>query len=816
MRHSHIILCLFLLLAVLGNAPIFGQNDGGYIYGKILGNEQPLPFANVYIKNTTNGTTANINGDYRLELPAGNHTIVFQHLGFRKGEKNVDITAGKSLQLNVQLQRDEYVLHEVTVTASDEDPAYEIMRKASERRKFHLQQIENYSCRAYVKGNNKIVDAPRSFLGYDLNLPGLDSTRSGIIYLSETVSELDYRQPDDFKERIISSKVSGDDKGISFNRAGEMNITFYDRLIDLTPITARSYVSPLAGNARQYYRFRLIGEYAEDGVSVNKIKVMPRRSQDPAFSGFIYIQDDTWRIHATNLKVLKNPLTEFIDSLNIRQTYAPYNADVWVLLSQTFDFKAQVLMFKFGGTYLGVYSNYTVNKTFEKKHFNNEAVIIEPNANERDSLYWKAVRPIPLISEERVDYKQKDSIQILRKTPAYMDSLDRVDNRFNVLKPLLTGYTLRNRQKKHRFYFSPLIENLAYNTVEGARLYFKINYLKELKHKREFIAHTYWRYGFSNKHFNAHTHLSYESNPKKLEKLHFSFGSEVKQWDESLPITEFLNSFYSLFLRLNYLKIYENRFAKIGYERELANGLKAKLWTAFEDRMPLENTTDYSLRDVDRVFTSNMPTEVFERHQAVLLGVDLELRFKQRYETHPHRKLVYPSDMPKLDISYRRAFRKLLGGDANYDFLQARLYDDVKFGLLGKGSYELTVGGYPNNKTVPFVDRVFYNGHLSVRDVRMLRIRQLPAQYVFHADRFFFKTRYEHHFNGFVFNKIPGIRKLKWRLLGGVNAFYSNKDMHYTDVFVGIENIFKVIRVDYLQGITGDVDWTIRIGFDLF
>src|SRR4029079_6273565 len=108
-----------------------------------------------------------------------------------------------------------------------------------------------------------------------------------IFYLSESVSELFFRKPARTKEIMISSRVSGDPRTYSFNQSADLLISFYENLLKLGNLTPRGIVSPIGSNALFYYHYRLEGTFVENGVTVNKIQVIPRRKNDPVFTGHI-------------------------------------------------------------------------------------------------------------------------------------------------------------------------------------------------------------------------------------------------------------------------------------------------------------------------------------------------------------------------------------------------------------------------------------------------------------------------------------------------------------------------------------------------
>ncbi|TNF25967.1 MAG: carboxypeptidase-like regulatory domain-containing protein, partial [Bacteroidetes bacterium] len=200
MRPTAFITGLLLALSAL-------RTLAGSVDGKVTDEDgEPVPFVSVYIEGTTLGTTTNSEGNYHLELKDGYHTVVFRYVGYKTEVRPLTVS-GKT-NLDVTLKRVVFQLGEARVDGS-EDPAYRIMRLARSRRKFYQKQVREYSCKVYVKGLNFVENLPKRILGRSLDVSGLDANRSGIIYLSESLSEFHFKAPDKTKERVIASKVSG-------------------------------------------------------------------------------------------------------------------------------------------------------------------------------------------------------------------------------------------------------------------------------------------------------------------------------------------------------------------------------------------------------------------------------------------------------------------------------------------------------------------------------------------------------------------------------------------------------------------------------
>ncbi|MBL0051441.1 MAG: hypothetical protein IPP29_07985 [Bacteroidetes bacterium] len=212
----------------------------------------------------------------------------------------------------------------------------------------------------------------------------LDST-TGIIYLSESVSQLNVRKPNDKKEIMISSKVSGRSRAFSFNRAAAMLINFYENNISIEGISQRGFVSPVAGNAMFYYKYKLLGSFIENEILVYKIEVQPKREHDPVFRGFIYVQDKSWRLQNIDLTLTKDAQIQFIDTLQIQQIMMPVNdtARQCMPVTSNFYFSYSFLGFKGNGNFQSSFSNYDIKPEFENNFFNGEVVKVIEGSNKK-------------------------------------------------------------------------------------------------------------------------------------------------------------------------------------------------------------------------------------------------------------------------------------------------------------------------------------------------------------------------------------------------------------------------------------------------
>ncbi len=832
-------LLTFILSVLVCNAIYAGRVSG--IVTDEKGN--PLPYASVFVKGTTQGTTANNLGKYFLELEAGNYTITCQHVGYTRLEKTVTINNGTT-ELNFQLQLQQTTMKEVVVRAGAEDPAYEIIRNAIKMKKAYVEPLDSFTCEAYIKTLIRTRKLPNKVFGKkieesDKKEMGVDSAGRGIIYLSESLTKIASKKPGKVKLEVLSTRESGSN-GLGFSFPTFTN--FYNNNVNvfaMQQLSPRGFISPIADGALNYYRYKYLGSFFEDGKEINQIKVIPRRKYEPLFSGTINITEGDWRIHSLDLMLLKESQLQILDTLIVKQIHVPVGNGVWQVKDQNIYFTFNVFGFDAIGNFLNVYNKYDATPQFKKKYFNNVVMAFDTAANKKTKQYWDSTRPVQLEVEEAHNYHVKDSIfqadNDSLRSKYKIDSMRKLQGHVTAMKILWNGYTRRNYNPDKPFDYSwePLLKNVQYNTVEGVAVNVEATFQKSFPALKQQISFTpHLRYGFSNTHLNAWGTFIFSKRvfnrdadglggTSSRSSWVFAGGKRISQFNKANPITPLFNEIYTLFFQRNYMKLYENYFGSIAWNKRFDNDFRITTSILYEDRLPLDNTTDFAfIKKEGRTFTPNYPYEQlsaqFERYQAFIAGISLQFKPGQKYVQFPRGKVPVGSKYPTLSLSYYKGIENFLGSDVNFDKWKFAVWDEMNFKLLGLFKYNFSIGGFLNSKSVPIQDYQHFNGNQVFLASPYVNSFQLAPYYANSTTAAFYAVgNVEHHFNGLLTNKIPLFRKLNWHLVAGSNAFYVNSNNNYVEVFAGLENIFKLLRVDvigsYLNGQTGMVG--VRVGF---
>ena len=811
---------IFLFAILFFSLAVYSQKIKGIVTDN---NGKTLPFASIFIKENNKGTNANSEGKYSLKPEPGTYTLVCQYVGYKKEERKITV-ANEDIELNFILTIQEMTLGEVIVK-NGEDPAYQIIRNTIKKKDYYEKQLDKFQCEVYTKGQMRVRNYPKKIFGQKVDFEDGDTSKQKMLYLSETVSNYSVDKPNKEKIEVVSSKVSGQTDG--FGLSAPRFFSMYTNNIFIgNNLNPRGFVSPIAESALNFYRYKLEGSYFEDGREISHIKITPKRKYEPLFSGYIDIVVDDWRIHSVQLQLTKASQMELLDTLRIEQIYRPLNKDIWYISSQVIYPAAKILGFDAYGSFVNIYSNFNPEPIFDKKSFNNTILKYTDSANKRPDVYWEKTRPVPLMADEVKDYKRKDSLALRRKDPRYLDSLQKIRNKVTTMNVLLLGQTFQSERKRTSINFPSLFEEVSFNPAEGWVFNPSFTWTKRLdttaSGRRSISIAPSLRYGFANKHFNPNLTVGYTYGKKYATTLTLSGGKRVFQFNNNSPIGERGNTISCLLSEENRIKSYEAIYFRGSFRKGVGSGFSVVTGFQYQDRMPLDNRTNYTWRDKpNREYTPNYPNDLIanniKRHQVFMASVGVTWQPGARYIELPDRKINIGSKYPVFSLQFTKAIKNVVGSDESFSKWKLGITDGINFKLQGKFRYRLGVGGFiDTGSNIQVPDYNHFNGNISTLATEYLNSFQLLPIYKFsNISRFYALAHVEHNFNGFLTNKIPGIKKLNLYLVAGANGFYINSNKNYYEIFVGFDNIFKQLRIDFVQSYLNGKPWQngFRIGF---
>lgn len=439
-------------------------------------------------------------------------------------------------------------------------------------------------------------------------------------------------------------------------------------------------------------------------------------------------------------------------------------------------------------------------------------------------FFWNNNRPIPLTTEEHTDYIKKDSIQNIRNSKKYLDSIDKKGNKFRFFSPII-GYKWKNSIQKQSFSFDGLlnISSGNFNTVQGTTMDSEFNFRnwkEEEKGKSTSISSNF-NYGFNDKRLRVTGDYHHSFNNQNYAIITVSGGTKAEQFNSDEPISKFINSMITVFFKENYMKLYNKEFIGIAYGQDVGNSFYFNGKLEYQQRKPLFNTTNYVFLTDELAYSSNNPllpndysTPAFEQHHLTKATFLARINFGNKYITRPDGKINIKNDKyPTLYFGYENA---LASNEKKYEYqlISTQIKYDLKAGNKGILGINLKAGTFIHGENISFIDYKHFNGnqtYIGTSD-RYLNVFNLMPYYSNSTNKAYFEAHLEHNDKGYIMNKIPLLNKLNSTLVIGLHTLAVPNTKPYSEVTVGLDNLgfgkFKMFRLDYIRsyqnGFQGD------------
>ena len=379
-----------------------------------------------------------------------------------------------------------------------------------------------------------------------------------------------------------------------------------------------------------------------------------------------------------------------------------------------------------------------------------------------------------------------------------MDSVDKYVNKISIGNILYSGYTRQNSKKEVYYDFYPLTQTLLYNTVEGATINLKV---RRNQYREKIIKHRLsgeLRYGLSSEGVYGRAWTDIYTDHMKSTRYTVGFGKYVYQLNENNPVLPLVNTLETLFLRNNLIKLYDKTYLEVMYRHEVFDGIRVLSKLEYSQRKMMNNTSDYSFF-LDKPFTSNQPfnNELgetgFDTHGALKFWVKLRFEFKKQYISRPDGKFTLPSKYPRLELHYYKGI-PVGNSKIDYDHLAAAVDGDLDLGLAGTSEYAIQTGTFLQKDSVAFIDYAHFTTNQSVIGTFNRHSFELLDNYLYSTTSRYYVVHLRHHFNGFIINKLPLVRRSKVQAVASVSYLNTITSGNYIEYGIGLEHIFKILR----------------------
>jgi hypothetical protein len=767
-------------------------------------------------------------------------------------------------ELVIELPPQTYMIPEVRISATGEDPAYWIMRKTIGLANYHLNEVLNYQAEIYIKGSALLEKMPRA-IAKRIQVNNI-RVEEGEAYMLESLNEVQFTAPDKYKMRVIASQNTLPGYAENVNPMDYVNASLYQQQI-------QGIISPLARNAFSYYRFKFDGTFLEGTHIINKIRVTPKRKSQQLCEGYLYVVEDIWCLHSADLSV-----NTIAGTVKLKQIFGNVIMDAWLPVNHQIGVDVDIAGVLANVTYVSSlkYTEVNLNPNLPEAYFTGTSKIedseelqeeqvvskeqekinellqkdeltnrdvqrlsklmekeagkttpdqeggemnqtgttfsVADSAVKNDSLYWNEVRPIPLTPEEHLTLKVRDSIIGIQKAAAApgSDTIRRTSHRQKRLRGVLTGRTYTKSRGRLRFTHDGLfdLERLGYNTVDGLSYgqAFHLNWRPDTMYTlRSYLAAEY-------SFHRAAPMITWNSDllyaPLSRGKLAIYMNYTSSDFNAGTGIPKATDMLYTLFLRENYMKKYEQIDATLYNRIDVANGWVLSTSATYGRQNSLDKHSDFSFfyRD-SKEFGPNIPGELqaddpslgnFQKLQGL---IRLEFTPKQPYRVRTYRKDLRPSKWPTFALEYKHAFPVENEGWSDFSLLSAEITHSTETGLLSTLDWSLASGYFLRNSSLHFSDfQQFKSSPLYIDMAGFDDALMLLDYYEASTSEYWVHADVKLNSSYLLLKYLPWFSERLWKESLGIAYLYTPQAPHYIQLGYSLNELFFLVDLGLYVG----------------
>lgn len=785
----------------------FSQHIKGKVVDAISG--EPVLYANVMLKGTLLGEVSDTNGIFSIEAKTKiTDSLRVSAIGYH----SQTISAYTKDSIFIKMQPFVSEIGVVKVVAK-ENPAIILLRKVLAHKPTHNPESQDYfSCDAYSKIEGDIMHVSKKpptkgllkeFAFMWNNIDTTDSNRTRLpIFFSETASKYYYRKnPKTEKEYILGTQVSGFSNPDVSRMVSDVNnkVNLYNEYLY---IFNKNFPSPLNDNFKMTYRYYLDDSFSVDGVMHYWINFLPKNPADPGFTGYMLIHGKDFAVTETKMAYRAEGNVNYIRGFDIEMRYEKTADSIWYQTRQIM--RADLTLLEknedIPGMYItktGIYTHPDITEPSDPKVLRGENKIsMNEDALEQKEDFWKASRPEELSQKEEMIYHSVDSL--------------RKNSKFRILKGIFnaigTGYV-----RVGKIDIGNVQTFFSWNSVEGPRA--KIGFKTNRFLSKKFTSEFWLAYGFRDTRLKGGTEMAYY--PLGIYKRRHNLGiravydmEQIGMSQNAMPLDNLFTSI-SRTSKLNRLTLTQEGI--VHYEHNWFDGFITRLSAVYRRVMP---KGDFHFDEI------RPDGQVQEMKEITNTELQFNLRFayNDRTLSSDFKRRVFMNKYPVISAEAARGFKGVFGSDYAYWRTKIRVSHRQKMGKIGYMDYMVEAGKIWGNLPYHLLEvhtgnQSFINDDVAFNTMRYFEF--VSDQYV--------AIHIENHFEGYFLNRIPLLKKLKWRefivnkvLIGklsmqnkqGPLVFpegLSGLKQPYWETGFGIENIFKVMRVDFLWRV-GPID----------
>ncbi len=777
----------------------------------------PIPFANVIFTGTREGGITDFDGKFRIQTSTAVDSVEVRYIGFNPRVK--PLKRGGTQVVNFQLDENLTELEEVVVYAG-ENPAWPIMRNVVENKKNNdKRSLTAYEYESYTKiemdvdnisdkfRNRKLVKKITAVLDSIEQIAGEDGKPVLPIFISEALSRYYYRSNPTFrKENILKTKLRGVGltDGTTTSQIIGSTLQEYNFYQNWLNIVNKEFVSPIANGWKANYHY-----YLEDSLMIGddfcyEIEFEPKQEQNLAFRGRMWITREDFALKRIDAQVPKAANLNFIEKIKIQQDLVKTDAGPWLPEKSRVVVDVSQLTDKTAGFLAKFYisaRDIVVNQPKDLAFYQNP-VSMEEDVQVYDEAFWDAHRHDTLSATEQNVYRMIDTLKKIPTIKLVTDGL----------RIAATGHVRMNDYLD----LGPYSTLFGLNDVEGMR--FGGAFRTRIGLSKHFTLGGYYGYGLDDKESKYRAYVDFILSRKRWTNLLLERQQEIDQvWLLNENVSQ--GSFFYTFSRFGtltqpffYVKNRINLHSQVS--RGFQQGIEFKQ-QSFEPLFPFI----YRVSDANDPFPiSRSNFDISEVTWTTRWGKDEVFLVNDN-----ERVSLGTQRWPAFTLRYTYGIKGLFGSDFEYHKILLSVEKSQKMAALGVSKYRLNFGAVLGELPYPLL----YNTLGNETPFYVNFAYNLLNFFEFSSDRFA-EFRYRHSFEGLILNHVPLMRKLKWRLVANANVLYGsmtrkNRNLTqtgvdgngepirpfftfdnkpYVELGYGVENIFKIGRVDFFHRLT--------------
>ncbi len=785
-------------------------------------NGDPIPFASVGLLGINVGTTTDFQGQYTLKTKFLSDSAFVSYVGYKRKVKKLDKQLALQ-EIDFQVEPSQSALKEVIVY-SGENPVFKILRKLlANREQNDRSRLEAYEYSSYTKMELDVDNISEKFRERKVmkdieaaiqkfeKIAGDDGKMIIPTYISESLSQFYYREsPQRKKEIIQKTNIKGvgvkDGSFVSQLVGGNLvaNYNFYQNYVSFF---GKDFASPIGEGFKANYKYYLGDTVNVDGRICYQIDYEPKNPMDLVFSGQVWIDTTSFALVQIDATVDKAANLNFIDKIKITQELERTESGAWLPSKTRFLIDLEELTKGSAGMLLKMYisnKDFKVNQPKPLEFYDLASEVAE-DAKEPNPDFWKYARHEPLSRQDIQAFSLIDSVQNLPVVKTYIEIAEIVFSGFKRFNDIELG---------------PYITSFAINRQEGAR--FRLGFRTNANFDKNWILRGNVGFGTKDLVPKYSAEIDYLFSKKRWTMAGIRHSYDI----ERVGLTPELIGDNKLFYAFTRWGAFSGAF----FRRQ------SEAFFTTEATKGISLTSSLTMRSFDPLFWfqyrlqpelgKNSPVRNY--YQETFLTIEARFAKNETYMMNGNEKITLATRrIPVITLKYQRGFKGLFGGDFNYERFTLKAYQTFRLGKIGRSDYTLQAGYTPSNLPAPLLFP-----HLGNETFFFVRSAFSTMNYFEFVSDQFVSLQFNHNFEGLLFNRIPLIKKLKWRFIASSNLVMgsqraANKDIMkdvnnplksrfldrysfdslepgkpYVEAGYGIDNIFKIFRIQAFHRLT--------------